>query len=92
MTLHVAGTALVVDANGTRVATVDRDNAIHYVKVVIGRDFGREVEILQGLTGRERLVNNPSDTLREGMKVQVMKPAKGAPGASSRNKGGAADR
>jgi multidrug efflux pump subunit AcrA (membrane-fusion protein) len=77
MMLHVAGTAVVVDANGTRVATVAPDNTIHFVKVVIGRDLGREVEIMQGLTGNERLVNNPSDTLREGVKVQVVKPTGG---------------
>jgi multidrug efflux pump subunit AcrA (membrane-fusion protein) len=95
MTLQVPGTALIVDANGTRVGVVDATNTVHMQPVVIGRDFGTTVEILSGLKGRERLVNNPSDLLQDGDKVQITKAAArrggrgGAGGAGAAGRGGA---
>lgn len=83
-TLRIPGTALIVDSNGVRVGIVKADNTVHMQKVVIGRDFGTTVEILKGLKGKERLVNNPSDLLQDGDKVQITQAAK-KPGA----KGGA---
>lgn len=82
-TLHIVGTALVVDANGTRVAVVTSDKTIHYQKVVVGRDFGAQIEILSGLKGKEMLVNTPQDTLLEGAKVQVLAPAKSGKGKNA---------
>ena len=37
--------------------------------IELGRDLGRTVEILSGLTGMERLVLNPPDGLKEGDRV-----------------------
>ncbi len=37
--------------------------------VQLGRDLGQSVEVLAGLTGRERLVVNPPDGLKEGARV-----------------------
>ena len=80
LSLRVPGTALIVDANGTRVGVVRRDNTVHMQPVVIGRDFGTDVEILDGLAGHEKLVNNPTDLLQDGDKVQIAPPAKAKPG------------
>jgi RND family efflux transporter MFP subunit len=77
-TLRVAGTALIVDANGTRVAVVSKDNTVHLRRVTVGRDMGAEVEILKGLKGRETLVNNPPDSLQDKSQVQIVKPAAGS--------------
>jgi hypothetical protein len=41
--------------------------------VVIGRDYGNEVEILGGLDPRENIILNPSDSLEEGQTVHVTK-------------------
>jgi RND family efflux transporter MFP subunit len=69
--LHVAANTVVTNAQGTQVVVVTKDNKVHYLPIVIGRDFGTEVEISTGLTGTERLITNPTDDLQEGMDVQI---------------------
>jgi RND family efflux transporter MFP subunit len=71
LTLRIPGTALIIDGQGTRVAVVTAQNTLHLQPVTIGRDFGTEVEITEGLKGTEKLVNNPSDTLQESQPVQI---------------------
>jgi RND family efflux transporter MFP subunit len=73
-TLRVPGSVLVIDAQGTRVASVTPEGRVHYLPVQVGTDFGTEVEIVRGLRGNERLVNNPSDTLAEGARVKAVAP------------------
>jgi RND family efflux transporter MFP subunit len=85
-TLRIPGTALVVDANGTRVAVVDAKHKVHFQPVVVGRDFGAEVEILSGLQGNETLANNPPDTLQDKAKVQIVKPARAAGGKGGKKR------
>jgi hypothetical protein len=50
---------------------VDAAGIIHIKPVRIGRDFGKEVEILAGLEDSDRVVNNPRDSLLEGTKVRA---------------------
>ena len=57
--------ALVVGPAGTRVVTVTAENHAHYIPVQVGRDFGTDIEIVSGLSGKEQLVINPSDALKE---------------------------
>ena len=66
--------ALVFNAAGLQVATVGADNAIHFKKVTIYRDFGTTAELRDGLAGRESLVLSPPAELAEGSKVQVANP------------------
>ena len=91
--LRVPGTVLIVDSNGTRVGVVTKENKVHLQPVVVGRDFGKEVEILSGLKGREKLVNNPSDLLQDGDTVQISTAAPpsvtGKAGADDSSPGGA---
>ena len=68
--LRIPSNTLMYDAQGTRVATLTAENKIHYVPVRVGRDFGTEIEVVEGLTGQENVVTNPSDDLGEGLKVQ----------------------
>jgi RND family efflux transporter MFP subunit len=63
--------ALVVGPAGTRVVTATTENRAHYLPVQIGRDFGTHVEVLSGLTGKEQLVLNPSDALKEDAPVRA---------------------
>ncbi len=70
--------ALVVPANtvdirreGPRVVVMTADKTLKYQMVKLGRDFGKTIEIVEGLTGNESLVVNPSTDLVEGMKVEV---------------------
>ena len=63
--------ALMVGGDGTRVATVDAGGVVHIKAVKLGRDFGKEVEILAGLADSDRIINNPRDSLTEGAKVRA---------------------
>jgi RND family efflux transporter MFP subunit len=69
--LRIPAAALVVDAAGTQVVTIDAQNVAHRAPVVLGRDFGREVEITTPLHPTTRLVVNPRDDLRDGDVVDV---------------------
>jgi RND family efflux transporter MFP subunit len=74
--------ALLFDAQGTRVATVDPSSKVHFLRVTVGRDLGQEVEVVSGLTGSENIVANPPADLTEGMPVAVAAPATASKPAS----------
>jgi len=42
--------------------------------VKLGRDFGNTVEVLAGLNADDRVINNPPDSIADGMTVQVEQP------------------
>ncbi|CAN5464729.1 efflux RND transporter periplasmic adaptor subunit [soil metagenome] len=64
----IPSSALVIRSEGPQVVTIDGEE-IAYKKVQLGDDLGKEVEIISGLSGSEKLVDSPSDTLRDGTKV-----------------------
>ncbi|MBP5977437.1 efflux RND transporter periplasmic adaptor subunit [Brasilonema sp. CT11] len=66
----IPGSALVVNAEGTQVATVTKNQTVHYQKVGVGRDYGTEIEITSGLTGNESLITTPTVDETEGLRVQ----------------------
>src|SRR4029450_13360853 len=63
--------AFVFRAQGPQVATVTGDNRIHWQKISVGRDFGTQIEVLDGLKENNKVVMNPTDDLDEGIAVQV---------------------
>jgi RND family efflux transporter MFP subunit len=65
--------ALLFRAEGPRAAVVGGDGKVHLKPVIIGRDYGTDVEILGGLETTESIVLNPSDSLEEGQTVHVTK-------------------
>jgi RND family efflux transporter MFP subunit len=69
--------ALLFRAEGPRAAVVDSDGKVHLKPLVIGRDYGIDVEILSGLQPTDAVVLNPSDSLEDGQQVSV-KEAGGA--------------
>jgi RND family efflux transporter MFP subunit len=79
--LVIPVTALIVGGEGLRVAVLDDSDAVHYKSVKVVRDLGKEVEIAEGLNEKERVINNPRDTLAEGQRVRAVlqeKPAEKA--------------
>lgn len=66
---------LLFRSEGTQVAVVGPDQKVALTKVVLGRDFGTEVELVSGLTGTESVILNPSDSLTAGTQVRVVKDA-----------------
>jgi multidrug efflux pump subunit AcrA (membrane-fusion protein) len=68
---RVPATAVLFDANGTRVLTVGADGKLQFRSVVLGRDFGDAIDVQAGLNGGESVVKQPTVSLQEG---QVVKP------------------
>jgi RND family efflux transporter MFP subunit len=71
--LSIPASALLNDANGLRVAVVDRDDHIHLVKVVIEHDTGPTIELSSGVAPDDRVVKLPTPELTEGRPVEVVK-------------------
>jgi RND family efflux transporter MFP subunit len=69
--LIIPTSSLVIDNRGMRVVTVQNNQKIHFVPVVIGRDMGTQIEVLSGIQSSDTLVASPSDLLHEGQDVEV---------------------
>lgn len=69
--------AFLFRSEGMRAAVVGGDGKVHLTPVVIGRDYGLDVEILGGLQPADSVVLNPSDSLEDGQQVQVAKQGGG---------------
>jgi RND family efflux transporter MFP subunit len=74
---------LTVRPEGTLVAAIDSTNAVHFQHVVVGRDFGSNIEILSGVAAGQRVIANPNDSVQEGVKVHPILVADG--GGSKRS-------
>jgi RND family efflux transporter MFP subunit len=68
--LRVPADALIFRSDGTFVATVDPEHKVHLRPIVIGRDYGSEVEATSGLEAMDSVVLNPTDAIREGVLVE----------------------
>ena len=79
--LLIPGDTLVVRSDGPQVAVVRPDGTVHFTRIQLGRDYGDRLEVISGLEKGQRLAVNPSDEVREGVKVNaVAAPEKAAPG------------
>ena len=70
-TFIIPVSALIFRHEGLRVATVVNGNVAHLVPVVIGQDNGATVEVISGLNGNDRVIQDPPDSLIEGEKLYV---------------------
>jgi RND family efflux transporter MFP subunit len=71
-TVTIPVNTLIFRSEGLRVAVV-RDGQAHLTPFIMGRDFGSEVEVLGGITSKDSVVVNPSDSLTSGTPVTVSK-------------------
>ena len=67
----IPASALAARREGPSVLLVDEANAIQQRVVVLGRDLGAQVEVLDGLSVEDRVVLSPPDTLGDGRVVRV---------------------
>jgi len=72
-TLIIPVAALMFRSEGLRVAIVQGDKA-KLVPITIGRDDGRTVEIVSGITASDRVITSPPDSLIDGETVRVVEP------------------
>jgi len=71
-TFIVPASALIFRRDGLRISTVDDNAVAHIVPVVIGEDDGANVQIVSGINGGDRVIQNPPDSIIEGEKVTVV--------------------
>lgn len=69
----IPANALIVSGSGTQVARLEGD-AVKLVAVRLGRDFGKQIEVIEGLKAGERVALSPPDTVQDGQKVAVIAP------------------
>jgi hypothetical protein len=57
--------------SGAQVAVLDAGNRVHIRKVTIARDFGSVVQLGEGVTRADRIIDSPPDGIAEGDLVRV---------------------
>ncbi|MFZ4480567.1 MAG: efflux transporter periplasmic adaptor subunit, partial [Rhodoferax sp.] len=62
---------LLFRAQGTMVAVVDAQGRVSLRRVRVGRNYGVDFEVLDGITESDRIVLNPPDWLATGQTVVV---------------------
>ncbi len=61
---------LIFRSAGLQVATVSSDNKVALTPIVIGRDYGTEVEVVSGLSEGDSVIVSPPDSLVAGESVR----------------------
>jgi RND family efflux transporter MFP subunit len=83
--LSVPSSALIFDAKGLSIATVDADNRVVLKPVTIERDLGAVVELASGLSPNDRVIANPPDGIGNGAEVRLAAAPSSAGQAKSKN-------
>ena len=71
--VHLPVNTLLFRSAGMQVATIENGKA-KLKNITIGRDYGREVEVIAGISPDETVVVNPPDSLTDGQEVRIAKP------------------
>jgi membrane fusion protein, multidrug efflux system len=69
--VSVPASALIFRAHGAQVAVLGPDGRAHLHDVHVAVDLGTTLQIDQGLTSTDRVIENPPDSLMDGDKVRV---------------------
>lgn len=72
-TFKLPANVLLFRGDGMHVATVDAQDHIVMKPVTLGRDYGSDIEIVEGLSAGDNVVLSPPDSLTDGVVVQVAK-------------------
>jgi RND family efflux transporter MFP subunit len=67
----IPSNALLFRAEGLRVGVV-RNGHVELTPISIGQDYGSTVEVISGLSARDTVIVNPSDSLANGSAVQLV--------------------
>jgi RND family efflux transporter MFP subunit len=72
--LRIPASALLFRQEGAAVAVISADHRVTIRPIAIARDDGRELAIASGLTGGERIIDNPSSAITGGQTVRIAPP------------------
>ncbi len=75
-TVTLPANTLLFRSEGPQVGVVGADGKVELRSVVLGRDFGPTIEILEGIGATDRVILNPPDSLVGGTTVRVAEAAK----------------
>jgi RND family efflux transporter MFP subunit len=89
--LSVPSSALIFDARGLSLATVDPTDHVLLKPVTLQRDLGTVVEVASGLALSDQVIENPPDGIGNGAAVHRVKAPLPAPAAAARTKPQAKD-
>jgi RND family efflux transporter MFP subunit len=78
-TLAIPTNTLLFRREGTMVAVVGPDGRIELRRITLGRNYGQNVEVADGLQATDRIVLNPADSLAAGDVVHVAQGKTPAP-------------
>jgi RND family efflux transporter MFP subunit len=73
--LLVPVSALLFRGEGTRIATVVEGNKVALLPVVLGHDFGTQIEVTSGLTADSSVIDSPPDSILDGQEVRIATPS-----------------
>jgi RND family efflux transporter MFP subunit len=74
--LRIPSSTLILRKGGVQLAVLQANHHVNLKQVIIGRDFGSEVEILSGVAEQDLIIDNPPDSLENGDEVRVNPPTK----------------
>ena len=63
--------AIIFRTEGVRVAVVGPDGKVALQPVTLGRDYGDSLEVVSGISGKERIILNAPDSIEAGQAVRI---------------------
>jgi RND family efflux transporter MFP subunit len=72
-TFTIPTNTMLFRTEGLQIATV-QNGKVQLIPITVGRDYGSDVEVVSGLTGGEKIVLNPSDSILSGQEVRISQP------------------
>jgi hypothetical protein len=65
----------VFQEHNTQVAVVTEEDHVHFKPISASKLMDKVIEVAEGVSAGDRIINNPSAFLLEGAKVRVATPA-----------------
>jgi len=76
--LQLPANTLLFRSDGIHVATVDAAGQVILKSILIGRDYGSSIEVVNGLTAQDEVILSPPDSLLDHARVRRVAAAGGA--------------
>lgn len=64
--------ALIIRDGPPLVALLKEDNTVSLQQVMIGKDYGKSIQIIRGIQEGDRIIVNPNFRIRDGIEVKVI--------------------
>jgi RND family efflux transporter MFP subunit len=75
--LTIPTTSLVFQEQGAQIALVGEDDRVHFKPITMTRVLDNAIEVTEGISPSDRIINNPSSALLEDDKVIIVTAAHG---------------